>query len=128
MEIIINSSGGAGIDKRLIRKLARKISRRKWIVSLSFVSKERIKKLNRKYRRKNKPTDVLSFSMREGYLLGDVVICSKVARSNAKKFGSSLKAEIARLFIHGTLHLLGMDHGKKMFELQDKIMRSEGYA
>lgn len=128
MEIIINSSGGARIDKKLIRKLAAKISRRRWIVSLSFVSKEKMKRLNRQYRRKNRPTDVLSFTMKEGKLLGDIVICPQVARGNARKYGSPFKAEIARLFVHGMLHLLGMDHGKRMFDLQDKIVRSEIYA
>jgi len=113
------------MDSSFIRKLAKRISRKSFIVSLSFVPRNKMKNFNKIYRKINKPTDVLSFSMREGRLLGDVVICPQVARENAKSFGSTFKEEIARLVVHGILHLLGMDHGKKMFDLQDKIVRSE---
>jgi probable rRNA maturation factor len=122
MEVIFNNHSGARFDRALIRELADRVSRKKWKVSMSFVSKAKMKELNLKYRKKNKPTDVLSFNMNEGDLLGDVVICSSVAKENAKKYGTSLKAEIARLAAHGLLHLLGYDHGKKMFDLQEKVL------
>ena len=122
MEVIFNNHSGAKFDRALIRKLADRVSRKKWKVSISFVSRSAMKELNMKYRKKNRPTDVLSFNMDEGNILGDVVICSSVAKENAKEYGTSLKAEIARLVAHGLLHLLGYDHGKKMFDLQDKIL------
>jgi probable rRNA maturation factor len=122
MEPVINNFSEARIDRSLIKKLARRISRRKWTVSISFVSRSEMKKLNKKYRHRNKPTDVLSFSMKEGKLLGDVVICPSVAKVNAVKYGSTFRSEIARLVVHGLLHLLGYDHGKKMFDLQEKIL------
>jgi probable rRNA maturation factor len=121
MEAIINNLSGAKVDRALIRKLAERVSRKKWKVSISFVSRSAMKKLNGTYRKKNKPTDVLSFNMNEGDVLGDVVICPAVARQNAKKYGVSIKSEVARLVTHGLLHLLGYDHGKKMFDLQEKI-------
>lgn len=123
MEAIINNYSGVRIDRNLIKTLARRISKRKWIVSLSFVSKGKIKRLNGKYRGKDRPTDVLSFIMRERRLLGDIVICPAVAKANAEKFGTTLKAEIARLTAHGLLHLIGYRHGKRMFDLQDKILK-----
>lgn len=122
MEAIINNFSGTRIDRSLIKKLARRVSKRKWIVSISFVSRSEMKKLNKKYRKKNKPTDVLSFSMKEGKLLGDVVICPSIAKVNAVKYGSTFRSEIARLVVHGLLHLLGYDHGKKMFDVQEKIL------
>lgn len=128
MEIIVNNNSGIKLDTGSIKELAGKISRRKYIVSMSFVPRNKMRSLNRKYRKKNGPTDVLSFNMKEGRLLGDVVICPQVAKANARKFGSTLKAEIARLAVHGMLHLLGFDHGKKMFDRQDKILKGEGYA
>lgn len=128
MEIIINNYCGTDLDSELINKLAKQISRRRYVVSMSFVSKGKMRTLNRKYRKKDKPTDVLSFDMKEGCLLGDVVICPQVAKANARKFGSTFKSEIARLAVHGILHLLGFDHGKKMFDKQDKIVKGAGYA
>ena len=110
------------IDGAFIKKLADKVAGKKWTVSISFVKKAEMRKLNRTYRKKDRPTDVLSFSMKEGRLLGDVIICPQVAKVNAKKYGSSFKAELARLTAHGILHLLSYDHGKKMFDLQDKIV------
>lgn len=86
-------------------------------ISLAFVEKKEIQKLNKKYRGKNKPTDVLSFSQVEGEKmpnakddLGEIVICPDVAKENAKKFGVSQKFEITKIFVHGILHLLGYDH------------------
>jgi probable rRNA maturation factor len=128
MESIINNFSGMRVDGKLIKRISKKFGRKKWIVSVSFVTKRKIRDLNRKYRRKDKPTDVLSFGMKEGRLLGDVVICPQVAKANAKKFGTSHKAEIARLAAHGMLHLLGLDHGSRMFRLQDRIMKGVGYA
>ena len=122
MEVTFNNHSGAKFDRALIRELADRVSRKKWKVSISFISRSAMKELNMKYRKKNRPTDVLSFNMNEGNILGDVVICSSVAKENAKKYGTSLKAEIARLVAHGLLHLLGHDHGKKMFDLQEKIL------
>ncbi len=122
MEAIINNFSGTRIDRSLIKKLARRVNKRNWIVSISFVSRSEMKKLNKKYRKKNKPTDVLSFSMNEGKLLGDVVICPSIAKVNAVKYGSTFRLEIARLVVHGLLHLLGHDHGKKMFDVQEKIL------
>jgi probable rRNA maturation factor len=121
MEAIINNLSGAKVDRALIRKLAKRVSKKKWKVSISFVPVSAMKKLNGTYRKKNKPTDVLSFNMNEGDILGDVVICPSVARENAKKYGVPFNSEVARLVTHGLLHLLGYDHGKKMFDLQEKI-------
>lgn len=88
-------------------------------VSLSFVSGEEIRELNRQYRGIDQVTDVLSFPQyadlneipQEGdILLGDVVICTERARAQAEEFGHSLEREIVYLFIHSICHLLGYDH------------------
>jgi len=121
MEAVINNFSSFKIDKKLIKELVKRISRKKMIVSISFVPRGKMRKLNMKYRHKNKPTDVLSFKMNEGKLLGDVIICPEVAKENVKRFGSRYRTEIARLAAHGILHLLGFRHGKKMFDFQDKI-------
>jgi len=128
MELIINNDVGARIDRAMLRKLAKKINKKDWKVSISFVKKSAMRKLNREYRKKDMPTDVLSFNMNEGKLLGDVVVCPSVAKVNARKYNVSFNAEISRLVAHGLLHLLGYDHGRKMFEMQDKIMEVMNHA
>ena len=86
-------------------------------MSILFVDDQRIQQLNREYRRKDRPTNVLSFSMREGEfaqvspeLLGDVVISVDTTASEAEKAGISLGAHMTWLLIHGILHLFGFDH------------------
>lgn len=86
-------------------------------VGLTLTGDAEIHALNRDYRRKDKPTDVLAFAMREGDgvldpgLLGDVVISVATARRQQKQRGRrGLEQEIAFLWSHGLCHLLGYDH------------------
>jgi len=88
-------------------------------LSILFVDDQRIQQLNREYRHKDSPTNVLSFPMREGefaqvspQLLGDVVISVDTAAAEAEKAGISMGAHMAWLLIHGILHLFGFDHEK----------------
>lgn len=77
------------------------------------MTNQEIHKLNRQYRGKNKPTDVLSFSLADSVcpaLLGDVVISIETAARQAQRRGHSLREELQTLLIHGILHLLGYDH------------------
>jgi len=101
-------------------------------ISITLTDNERIREINKEWRGKDKPTDVLSFPQDEtiGYeyrLLGDVIISLSYAKAQAEEIGLTLKEEVLRLMIHGILHLLGYDHetneedAKIMFELQDKI-------
>ncbi len=95
---------------------------------LSKVSKEEIKKINNDYRRIDKPTDVLSFELKDNdYLLGEIFICEEISNDQAKSKNISKKYEVCLLFAHGLLHLLGYDHlneidEKEMFDLQEKIL------
>lgn len=89
-----------------------------------------IRELNRKYLRRNRPTDVMSFSQMEGAfahvntnLLGDVVISVETARRQAREAHLPLHDEMTHLLIHGILHLLGYDHegsAKKSREMKLK--------
>lgn len=113
------------------------ISEKRTEVSLSFVSKEEIRKLNSHYRGIDRVTDVLSFPQYEdlngipqtGEIpLGDVVICIEQARDQAEEFGHSLEREIVYLFIHSICHLLGYDHmeegdRQRMRKKEEHIMK-----
>jgi len=113
--------------KKTFTQVAKKVltgeNRRTEIVSLAFVSEEEIKKLNRKFRKKNKPTDVLSFALNERKYLGEVVICQKIVKLNAGRYKVSVKEEMIKLFIHGVLHLLGYDH--EINEEEAKLMEQK---
>ena len=103
-------------------------------VSLSFVSPEEIREINRDYRDKDAVTDVLSFPQyndqeeikREPYAcLGDVIICPKRAREQAEEYGHSYTREMVYLMVHSMLHLLGYDH---MEEDEKAVMRAREEA
>ena len=88
-------------------------------LSLTFVDKDEIKDINWQFRNIDKVTDVLSFPQYESpedidqdfeVMLGDVVICSQVAKEQAEEFGHSLERELMYLFVHSIFHLLGYDH------------------
>ena len=72
-----------------------------------------MRRLNRQYRNKDKPTDVLSFPLADALcpaLLGDVVISVETAARQARRHKHALREEIQTLLVHGILHLLGYDH------------------
>lgn len=91
-------------------------------LSITFVDDHQIQDLNREYRGKDKPTDVLSFALMEGeelaraeaagepLALGDVVVSLERARAQAGEYGHSFEREVGFLICHGILHLLGYDH------------------
>ena len=103
-------------------------------VSLTLTNDEVIKELNKNWRNKDKPTDVLSFPAGDvpGYsykVLGDIVISVPYAIRQAKEIGVSFYEELVRLIAHGLLHLLGYDHEKSeeearlMFDKQEKLIK-----
>jgi probable rRNA maturation factor len=113
-------------------------------VSVTFVTNERIHEVNREYRDKDAPTDVISFAMEElgegeieligeelPRVLGDIIISIPKAEEQAKEYGHSFIRELGFLSVHGFLHLLGYDHmekeeEEKMFSRQKDILDAYG--
>jgi probable rRNA maturation factor len=98
-------------------------------VAVGVVTDLRIRELNRRYRGKNVPTDVLSFPADEPGHLGDIVIALGVARRQAGSAGHSLSTEFRVLALHGLLHLLGYDHERdngEMRRLEQRLRRAGG--
>lgn len=88
-------------------------------LSILLTDDRQIQELNRLWRKKNRPTDVLAFPQRQGPfadpsdpVLGDIVISIQTARAQANERGHSLEQELDLLLIHGILHLLGYEHEK----------------
>jgi probable rRNA maturation factor len=97
--------------------------------SIVFVGDDQIHQLNKTYRNKNKPTDVLAFAMQEGEfasvspnVLGDVVVSVPTAAKQAARAAHPLMEEVTMLVTHGLLHLLGWDHDT---DAKDVAMRTE---
>ncbi|MDP4083472.1 MAG: rRNA maturation RNase YbeY [Bacillota bacterium] len=113
-------------------------------VSITFVTNERIWEINRDYRDKDAPTDVISFAMEElgegeikligediPRVLGDIIISVQRAKEQAEEYGHSFMRELGFLAVHGFLHLLGYDHmtadeEKVMFTKQREILDEYG--
>jgi probable rRNA maturation factor len=103
-----------------------------------------VRDLNRLYRGKDEPTDVLSFAAMEGEAflaspdeaptLGEIVICLPVAESQARASGRTVAGEVSHLLTHGLLHLLGYDHeedeaeSRRMKAREDELLAALGYA
>lgn len=109
-----------------------------WELSVLLCDDERMRELNRRYRGKDRTTDVLSFPRSEdrgaptaralegGLVAGDIAISLPTMRRNAMEFGSPEGEELKRLLVHGILHLAGMDHGsgkgRGMLALQGRLL------
>ena len=104
------------------------------MLSLSFVDGPAMARLNKKYRGKNKPTDILSFETDHPHSLGDLVICTPVLRAQARDQGHDVETELAILLVHGFLHLLGYDHERSkgaallQARAERKILKALGYG
>ena len=112
--------------KKTAQKILQILKQDRSELSLALVGNREMQELNSRYRKKNEPTDVLSFPSGERLpigtqILGDVVISVEQAEKQATKRKQSLQEEMTSLLVHGILHLLGYDHERSKKEA--KIMR-----
>jgi probable rRNA maturation factor len=133
MTEVIVGGRARGLPGATVQRLVRAVldgERRAADVSVSFVGRQAMRALNREHKGKDRPTDVLAFALRPpgGTLLGDIYVCPSVARDNAIRLGIPLRRELARLVVHGTLHVLGHDHPEgERREQSDMWQRQERY-
>ena len=93
---------------------------KKYSLSIACVDEKTSKKINKKYRNKNKPTNILSFPLRKD--MGEIILCPKIIKKEAKNFNKTFNQFLGFLVIHGMLHLKGYKHGKKMEEMEEKYL------
>ncbi len=133
-----NNQKNFKLNKRRIRNttktMLQQLDCRDKEVSISFVDDQTIQRLNLHYLNKNKPTNVLSFSLQEGEfnninpgILGDIVISVDTAQRDAAAGGLSVEQEIDFLIIHGLLHLLGYNHENTTKAETAKMQKKEKY-
>lgn len=130
--IEINNLTKERINKKEFEKISETILNgekdKKAEISLAIVDSRKIRILNKKYRKKDKATDVLSFqydvpSLWNKDFLGEIIICPQIVKKNAKELGGTFGREMNKVLIHGILHLLGFDHEKNNKEA--KIMQNK---
>ena len=111
--IEVNNLTTVQIDEEFLGKVCQKVleseDKKASDLSIALVGQGRIRELNKRYRGRNSVTDVLAFPNRE-LGLGEIVICLREIKKNAKRFSSVFEKELAQVLIHGILHLLGYDH------------------
>lgn len=122
-KVIILEQENADIHERALTLFASKAKRAvgaRGELSIRITSSVEIRELNRRFRRKNKPTDVLSFPSDTPRLAGDIAISAEIAAANANELGHSVDTELKILILHGLLHLVGYDHETDDGEMQAK--------
>ncbi|MDD5568849.1 MAG: rRNA maturation RNase YbeY [Candidatus Pacebacteria bacterium] len=135
-----NSAKGYGdIKAAFLKSTAKKFLSEQKIpngvdLSIALVDPDEIKKLNKKYRGENKPTDVLSFgrigrSLKKeaDFSVPEVVICPEEVMKNSEKGKEPFKKELSRVLVHGLLHLLGFDHEKNKKGAEEMFAEQENF-
>lgn len=143
--IVLSRYRARGVLARLVQRralrLLKTLDETDAVLTISLVDDAEMQRLNREYRGKDRPTDVLAFAMREGQRvagdeaqLGDVVISLATAARQAADRRIALADEVTTLLVHGVLHLLGYDHerspveARRMFRKQRELLQSVGSA
>lgn len=103
------------LSRALVRRVVEAVleaERRKGLVSVTFLGRDSMRRLNAAHKGHDRPTDVLTFTLGgpKGQVIGDVYICPWVARREARARGIPPKEELIRLVVHGTLHAVGREH------------------
>ena len=130
MKITIQNSSGKNLNRKQINLIKKVVvesfkiyGQKKTDLSIYVVKDSTIRKLNYKHRGKYKSTDVLSFPMRDKNYLGDIIFSIEKAHEQSLLYGHTFEREMGFFIAHSMLHMFGYEHGKEMFELQEKILQ-----
>jgi probable rRNA maturation factor len=101
----------AGVVRRVVERVLDG-ERRRGFISVTFLGRDAMRRLNAQHKGRDEPTDVITFALRDpaGEVVGDVYVCPWVAAREARSRGIPLREELVRLVVHGTLHALGREH------------------
>jgi probable rRNA maturation factor len=120
VKVILLERQSGGVRERALALFAGNARRALGVadVSILITSNREVRELNRRHRRKNKPTDVLSFPSDSEGFAGDIAISAEIAADNAAALGHSTETELKILILHGLLHLAGYDHENDRGEMR----------
>ncbi|MFW6330240.1 MAG: rRNA maturation RNase YbeY [Gemmatimonadota bacterium] len=143
VELLVNDESGGlppGLDPAVVERAARAALTDRGVeegeLSLTLLDDPAMAALNRRWKGRSEPTDVLAFSLHEPGqpIMGDVYLGVERAAAQAAELGEPPARELARLAVHGTLHVLGWDHpelgreGSEMWRHQERILAGLGMA
>lgn len=106
----------------LFKKLQKKILGSRYDLSVAFLSSAEMRKVTKKTKNKDKASNVLAFPLSK--YSGEILLCPATAKQQAKDYGMTPKIFLTYLFIHGCLHLKGMDHGGTMDRAERRLLTS----
>jgi probable rRNA maturation factor len=117
-ELSINNSSKGKLPSLPFLALKDEILSKNYSLSVAYVTPAQSQKLNKKWRKKDKPTNVLSFALSKNS--GELILCPAVVKKEAKNFDKNFKEFLGFLVIHGMLHLKGMQHSSRMERAEKK--------
>lgn len=120
MSLSIKNQTRRQLPRISFENISEKVLGKKYELSLVFIGKDTSRRLNRIYRGKDHPTNVLSFSLNKDS--GEIFIDLARTQKDCKKFEKNFKEFLTYLFIHGLLHLKGMDHGDTMEKAETRLL------
>ena len=113
----------------LVRSVLRAEKVRHALISIAFVTERAMAQLNRAHRGRRGPTDVIAFGFARpddaAPVIGDIYIAPAVARANAREHGVPVREELARVVVHGALHVLGHDHPEDERRMESPMWRRQ---
>lgn len=136
--IEVNNLTPYSVSDSFIKKIGDKVlneeGKERSYISIALLGKNKIRELNRMYLGRDSFTDVLSFSQDQEEFspqpsgdLGEVIVCPEIVESNAEEMDSDFQKELARVVIHGILHLLGYDHTDSSSQAKEMRQKEERY-
>jgi probable rRNA maturation factor len=128
-EVVVNGRR-LPLSRTLVQRIVRAVlraERREALISVTFLGRDSMRRLNAEHKGHDHPTDVLTFSLAGpgGQTIGDIYISPWVARTQARELGVPLRQEVIRLVIHGTLHALGHDHPEGRSRTRSSMWRRQ---
>lgn len=131
---VSNAQREAKVDSRRVARLVRLAARRLSIrtcgtISVTFITSRRMRQLNKRFLRHDRPTDVLSFRYEREPVIGEIIIAPREAKAYARRYGIPYEEELARYVVHGLLHWLGHEDAtaaqrRKMRAMEDQLLKS----
>jgi probable rRNA maturation factor len=119
------------LSEQRVRKIVRTVCRRERVpealISVAFIRNSRMARMNREFLGHHGPTDVITFELEHsrGAVVGDIYIAPDVARDNARDNGVGVRADLVRLVVHGTLHVLGYTHDEGADRMRGEMWRRQ---